>query len=414
MCTENASVVAKPKVKDLFAVVRAQGLLPGGLSFEQARAARDIERCRTAALGGHIQRCGACGNEEPRYNSCRNRHCPECQSLRQARWLMAREERMLKVGCFHVVFTVPKQLRGVTYLNQRELYGLLFKAASQTLLELSASQRWLGGQPGVTAVLHTWRRDLGYHPHLHCLVTAGGLSPDGERWVDSDPNFLAPVRVMGRLFRGKFMEGLKSLHHRGALKLPEGLTHPTAYQHWLDTLYGKRWQVYAKRPFSGPGQVMSYLGRYTHRVAISSSRLRTFDGEMITFATRGDERAKLPVETFVGRFLRHVLPKGFTKIRHYGLWAPGNVNGRLEVAREKVEEGLGRSEQADGEAEVEERAEGDGGAVQDWKALLKAVTDVDVRRCRKCGAEAVLEWPLPPRNGEDGARGPPNGRGSLG
>ena len=400
-------VAARLEVAELFRGVRARGLLPPGMSPEQRSAARAIERCRTAALGGHLMRCLACGLERPRYNSCRNRHCPRCQGLAQARWLEARMARMLPVPCFHVVFTLPEQLRSLARLNPRLLYALLFRSASRTLLKVAADARWVGGLPGITCVLHTWRRDLGYHPHLHCLITAGGLDPDGQRWHDADPNLLAPVRVLGRVFRGMFMEGLLQLKARRELVLPPEVQEPRAFQDLVDGLYGKRWQVFAKRPFGGARQVFEYLGRYTHRVAISSARLRAFDGATVTFATRGDLLVQLPVEVFVARFLQHVLPRGFTKIRHTGLWAPSNLSTRLATARAllagRVEHEVEAAGVGGAEAEPEATNEGDG-----WASLLLTLTGLDAERCPGCGQRALIEVPIPAPTPKPAARAPPN------
>lgn len=234
---------------------------------------------------------------------------------------------------FHVVLTLPQSLRDVTSLNPRAVYGLLFQAGVGSLLRLGHDPEWLGGQMGITAVLHTWTRELKLHPHLHCLVTGGGLSHDGNRWLSFPDNFLFPVKVLGKLFRGKFLDGLKTLLKTGELRLPEVLNHPTLYEDWLNTLYKTDWVTYVKRPFDGPARVLQYLGQYTHRVGLSNRRLQHFDGQNVTFVTRGEQTATLPVETFVRRFLTHVLPSGFTRLRHYGLYAPAHVKGRLERSR---------------------------------------------------------------------------------
>src|SRR3954451_18241136 len=261
-----APVRTRPAV-ELADVVRAYGLAfvqSRALRPEQRKALRDIERCRTAALGGHLDVCTACAYERPAYNSCRNRHCPKCQSLAQARWIDKRIERLLPVHYFQVVFTLPSELRAVARRSREEVFDMLFASASQTLLALGYDPKRLGGELGVTMVLHTWTRELQFHPHVHAIVTGGGLSDDDARWVRARKDFLFPVRVMGALFRGKMLAALERAHARGHLDLG-GVD--------VRALRGKSWIVYAKRPFGGPEQVIRYLGRYTHRVGISNQRL---------------------------------------------------------------------------------------------------------------------------------------------
>ncbi len=257
----------------------------------------------------------------------RNRHCPRCQWGAQQRWIAGRLERVLDTHYFHVVFTLPSELRALAMSSPREIYGLLFRAASRTLLELGRDPKWLGAELGLTMVLHTWTRDLRLHPHVHCLVTGGGLSDDGQ-WIAARQTFFAPVQVIGALFRGKFLAGLKSLRRRGLLRL-EGpasdFAEPDVWAEVLTRLYASNWVVYAKRPMAGAEQVVTYLGRYTHRVAISNSRLLDVTDERVVFRTRGDKTASLSVADFVSRFLLHVLPRRFVKIRHYGLFAAASV-----------------------------------------------------------------------------------------
>jgi len=302
------------------------------LSAEQRKVMRAIEACRTAVLGGHLDVCDQCGHEEPSYNSCRNRHCPKCQSLAQRDWIEGRKARILPVHYFHVVFTIPAKLRAIAFWNPRLVYDLLFRSASATLLELARDPRRLGAQPGITAVLHTWTRSLLLHPHLHCIVTGGGLTADGSHWVHAKRKHLLPVNVMSELFRGKFLAGLVRAQREGRLRL-EGRFSAGTFERLTDALYEQDWVVYAKRAFLGPEHVFEYLGRYTHRVGISNQRLVAMDDDGVTWITRGSATETVPPEKFIQRFLLHVLPKGFVKLRHYGLLASGNATTRLETAR---------------------------------------------------------------------------------
>lgn len=262
---------------------------------------RSIERCRTAALGGHVDVCSSCGTATPSYNSCRNRHCPKCQGLAQAKWLEGRKQRILPTHYFHVVFTLPSELRPLTRLNPRLVYGLLFEAASQTLLELGRDPERLGATLGITAVLHTWSRTLAYHPHVHCVVTGGGLSLDHARWVATSRKFLFPLPVMAQLFRGKMLCALRRAHRRRELRLPDDLVETSGFDVLVDTMFATDWVVYAKPPFGGPDNVYAYLGRYTHRVGLSNHRLRAIDGEHVTFVGRNDKLVRLTHDRFIHR-----------------------------------------------------------------------------------------------------------------
>jgi hypothetical protein len=326
-------------------VLRARGAAYAAghrLSYEQARVLQRLAACRTAALGGHIDACSNCDYQRISYNSCRDRHCPKCQATKRAAWLEARLERLLPVPYFHVVFTVPDLFHPLMLYNQRRLYDLLFQTASATLLTLAADPKRLGAQPGITALLHTWGQNLLFHPHLHCVVTGGGLSLDGQRWIAGKRNYFLPVRVLGKLFRGKFLAGLKDAYRAGLLRL-EGsvavLAAPGAFQRLLDAGYARDWVVYAKPPFGGARQVFRYLGRYSHRVAISNHRLREVTDTHVRFDWKdyaGGNRVRqmrLDVDEFIRRFLLHVLPKGFVRIRHYGLLASINVAGKLQRCR---------------------------------------------------------------------------------
>lgn len=321
-------------------IVRAHGLdfqRTHVLTPDQRRALLAIAACRTAALGGHLDVCPACGYRRPSYNSCRNRHCPTCQARASAAWVEARMQRVLPTPYFHLVFTLPEQLRHLVHRNRRRLFDLLFQAATQTLMTLAADPQRLGGAIGITAVLHTWTRDLSFHPHLHCVVTGGGLTTDGARWVSSrHSRFLFPVQVMSALFRGKFMAALVRLYDRGQLDLGgalHGFRDPEVFQLLKDSLYRKQWVVYAKQPFGGPQQVFAYLGLYTHRVGISNRRILAIDTDTVRFRTRSQKTVTLPHGEFLRRLVLHVLPKGFVKIRHYGLLAPRHAETKLETAR---------------------------------------------------------------------------------
>jgi len=358
-------------------IVRAHGQAfarAHALSAEKTAVLDAIARCRTAALGGHVDVCDACGHADISYNSCRNRHCPKCQSLAQARWLERRMQRVLPTHAFHVVFTLPSQLRPLALANRTLLFDLLFACAAETLLELGRDPRWLGAELGITSVLHTWTRELLFHPHVHCIVTGGGLSSDGQRWIGTRKDFLFPVRVLGALFRGKFLARLRLAHARGDLYLPA----PAHFERLCNQLQRKRWIVYAKPPFGGPQHVFRYLGRYTHRVGLSNRRLVSLDARGVTFRTRGSNTVTLEPDEFLRRFLLHVLPKRFVKIRHHGLMAASNVSTRLEMARHL----LGQPSAAPMHA------------LQDFRELLLALTGVDLKCCPRCLVGSITRHPL--------------------
>jgi hypothetical protein len=305
--------------------------------FQQLKAFRAIQRCRTAALGGHRDACLRCGYRAISYNSCRNRHCPKCQAQARERWLAARERELLDTHYFHVVFTVPHELNVLALENPRLFYDLLFTASAQTLLEIASDPKHLGAEIGVIGILHTWGQNLLLHPHIHCVVPGGGFSPDHGRWIRPRYPFFLPVRVLSRVFRGKFLAGLKRLHRRK--KLPcagpaAALANPQQFAKLLRRLHRHDWVVYAKPAFGGPMQVLRYLGRYTHRVAISNHRLLAFEQERVTFRwkdyTRDGEQGRMTLAAteFLRRFFLHVLPKGFVRIRHFGFLA-----NRFRVAR---------------------------------------------------------------------------------
>jgi hypothetical protein len=317
----------------------------GHISLGALKVMSAIERCRTAALGGHVERCEDCAHELVAYNSCRNRHCPKCQGSAARDWLAARQDELLDVPYYHVVFTVPAPIADIAWHNKAAIYDILFKAASETLLTIAADPRHLGARIGMTAVLHSWGSALTHHPHVHCIVPGGGISLDGTRWVACRPGFFLPVRVLSRLFRRLFLERLSAAHQAGRLTFFNDLAplaDREAFDACLAPLRKAEWVVYAKRPFGGPEVVLAYLSRYTHRIAISNSRLIAFDGANVTFRwkdyrTKGRERYKtmtLTAHEFIRRFLIHVLPGGFHRIRHYGLFANGNRVRNIQRARE--------------------------------------------------------------------------------
>jgi hypothetical protein len=314
------------------------------LSLAQRRVMTAIEVCRTAALGGHVERCEDCAHTRIAYNSCRNRHCPKCQWPAAQAWMAAREAELLPVPYFHVVFTLPAALGAIAYQNKAKLYGLLFTAAAETLTTIAGDPKHLGADIGVTAVLHTWGQNLQHHPHVHCIVPGGGLSLDGERWIACQNGFFLPVRVLSRLFRRLFLQGLEAMHAADELQFFADLSklkHANAWRAYLPPLRKSEWVVYAKKPFAGPLQVLAYLARYTHRVAISNSRLLDLDATHVSFRWKdyrenGRQRSKvmrLDVGEFMRRFLLHVLPTGFHRIRHYGLFANGHRADKLELCR---------------------------------------------------------------------------------
>ena len=315
------------------------------LSLGQLKVMSAIEQCRSAALGGHVLRCDACEEVAIAYNSCRNRHCPKCQANAARRWLEARQADLLPLDYYHVVFTLPAPISAIAYYNKALIYDLLFEVAAQTLRTIAADPKHLGAQIGVTLVLHTWGSALTHHPHVHGIVPGGGLSPDGERWVSCKPGFFLPVRVLSRLFRRRFLEQLDEAHRSGRLQFfgeYAALADARAFTDWLAPLRAREWVVYAKRPFAGPAAVLAYLSRYTHRVAISNQRLLVLDQRGVTFRWKdyramGKTRHKtmtLGADEFMRRFLLHVLPGGFHRIRHYGLLANAQRREQLAKARQ--------------------------------------------------------------------------------
>jgi len=317
----------------------------GHVSLAQLKVMSAIESCRTAALGGHVAACEKCGHSHIAYNSCRNRHCPKCQGAAAKNWLAARQAELLPVEYYHVVFTLPAPIADIAYQNKAAVYAILFKAAAETLITIAADPKHLGARIGMTAVLHTWGSALTHHPHVHCVVPGGGISLDGERWISCRPGFFLAVRVLSRLFRRLVLEQIAAAHEAGRLHFfgeHRHLANDRNFAGHLRPLRKIEWVVYAKRPFAGPDAVLAYLSRYTHRVAISNSRLLTLDGKKVTFKwkdyrTQGRERYKtmaLPIPEFIRRFLIHVLPTGFHRIRHYGLFANGGRVRNIARARQ--------------------------------------------------------------------------------
>jgi hypothetical protein len=317
----------------------------GHVSLGQLKVMSAIERCRTAALGGHVARCEECAHTQIAYNSCRNRHCPKCQGAAAKDWLAEREAELLPVPYFHVVFTLPAAIADITYQNKAVTYDLLFKASAETTITIAADDKHLGARIGITSVLHTWDSAMTHHPHTHMIVPGGGLSPDGERWISCRPNFFLPVLVLSRLFRRLFLEKLAAAHDAGLLRFFGELIYladADAFAAYLSPLRKTKWFVYSKRPFAGPEAVLAYLCRYTHRVAISNRRLISANDKGVTFKWKdyrveGHDRYKtmtLATSEFIRRFLTHVLPKGLHRIRHYGLFANGSRAENVGRARE--------------------------------------------------------------------------------
>jgi hypothetical protein len=344
------------------------------------RAMRAVETCRTAELGGHVDECDHCGRLRISYNSCRNRHCPKCQCLDKERWLEARKEDLLPTAYFHPVFTVPEGVKPLALRNQGVVYSILFRAASESIKELTEDPKHLGAEVGFMAVLHTWSQALMDHPHLHCIVTGGGLSPDGLRWIPCKGKFFLPVKVLSRLFRGKFLAYFKEAYEKGKLVFPGKVAHlkeKSAFNGLLKELYGQQWVVYCKPPFQSAEMVMDYLGRYTHRVAISNDRLVKLEGGKVTFRYRDrkdNDRIKpmtLDASEFIRRFLLHILPDGFVKIRHYGILSNRSRNTKLGLCKRLLR----------GDCPHERREK----KSESWQDLLTRITGHDPRICPYCG-----------------------------
>ena len=318
----------------------------GHLSLGQLKVMGAVRNCRTAALGGHVERCGDCGHSKIAYNSCRNRHCPKCQAGAAHEWLGARQADLLPVEYFHVVFTLPAPIATVAYQNKAVVYAMLFETAAETLRIIAADKKHLGAAIGMTMVLHTWGQTLAHHPHVHCIVPGGGLSPHGASWISCKPGYFLPERVLSRLFRRLFSTKLIAAHQAGKLRFSgdlERLAEPNAFASLLAPLRRVEWVVYAKRPFAGPEKVLAYLSRYTHRVAISNRRLVAFDNGRVSFTWKdyahgaAPKRMTLDADEFIRRFLLHVLPDGFQRIRHYGFLANGHRRAKVALIRQLLD-----------------------------------------------------------------------------
>ena len=352
---------------------------------EQAAVLRAITSCRTVALGGHLDVCLDCGHERPSYNSCRNRHCPKCQALAQAKWIAEREARILPTLHFHVVFTIPSELRPLARFRREEVFDLLFKAAARTLLDLGRER--LSAELGATMVVHTWTRDLRFHPHVHAIVTGGGLSLDGTRWIRTRQDYFMPVKQLGAVFRENFIQGLCALWRKGVF---DGFEVPGGLARLFGDVAKKSWIVYAKRPFGEARNVLRYLGRYTHRVGISNQRMVSMsDDGLVTFRTKEGKTVTLPGEDFLARFVDHVLPRQYVKIRHIGIMAASNVSTKLARARELLT------------GPPPARALAPAQTVMTWVEALLALAGLDVLRCPVCGG-GIVQRPLPA-----GSRPPP-------
>ena len=380
-----------PEVADIFRCYGPEYRKDHEMPFRHLRAMRAIEICRTARLGGHVEQCGHCGHLRISYNSCRNRHCPKCQCLDKERWLEARKKDLLATEYFHIVFTIPETLRSLALRNQKVLYNILFKAASESIKELAKDPNYLGAEVGFIAILHTWSQTLTDHPHLHCIITGGGLSADGKKWIPCKNSFFIPVKVLSELFRGKFLGYLKEAKENKKLIFPGQISHlkeDRSFKAMLNTLYDQHWVVYCKPPFSNAETVLEYLGRYTHRVAISNDRLIKIEGKQVTFQYRDrkeNDRVKLmtlDASEFIRRFLLHILPDGFVKIRHYGILSNRNHKTKLHLCKQLL--GVEHLQEYDQEKES-------------WQDLLARITGSDPGICPRCGkGKMVLKELLPP------------------
>jgi hypothetical protein len=367
------------------------------LNKEQLKAMTDIQRCRTAALGGHVDVCdNGCGFMRISYNSCRNRNCPKCQSLQSARWLEKQCERILPTRYFHVIVTFPHQLNPLILHNKEVLYNILFRSAAQSLLELARGWKRLQAHIGFTAVLHTWNQDMRFHPHLHMVVTAGGLDQSQTRWIESRNKFLVPVKALSVKIRGKFLDYLKRAYRQGKIVLQgsiQDLADPETFDSFVKELYRKTWNLHAKQPFAAPEHVFAYLSRYTHKIAISNHRLvRMIDGS-VTFLARDNRKTgkkrsvTVTGEEFIRRFFLHVLPARFTKIRHYGLMASSNARTKLEIARKLLQHARPQALESKPTSDSPQPA-------RTWQEIFFQVTGVDLTVCPQCGKGHLIRQPL--------------------
>ena len=365
------------------------------MSVAQRRVMTAIEVCRTAVLGGHLEHCDQCGYERNAFNSCRDRHCPKCQCLARAQWIEHRQSELLQVPYFHVVFTVPEEIAAIAYQNKEVVYGILFQATADTLKTIAADPQHLGAEIGFFAVLHTWGQNLHHHPHLHCVVPGGGLSPDGQRWVSSRPDFFLPVQVLSRLFRRLFLESLQKAFDAGKLQFfaaLESLRQRDTFAPLLARLKACEWVVYAKRPFAGPQQVLDYVGRYTHRVAISNHRLLDVENHQVRFQWKdyrhGDQvkTMTLSADEFIRRFLLHVLPDGFQRIRYYGFLGNRYRREKLEQCRRLL-----------GTPPLAEQANALPVA-KDYRDRYEELTGQSLQQCPQCRQGRMLVVEILPRS----------------
>lgn len=362
------------------------------MSATQSRVMTALEVCRTAALGGHLERCDQCGYERNAFNSCRDRHCPKCQCLARAQWIEERKSELLDVPYFHVVFTVPEEIAAIAYQNKEAVYRILFQTTAETLKTIAADPEHLGAEIGFFAVLHSWGQNLQFHPHLHCVVPGGGLSADGQRWISCGPKFFLPVRVLSHLFRRLFLQSLLRLFNSGKLQFfntLEPLRDRHTFLQFLNRMKNCEWVVYAKRPFAGPQQVLDYVGRYTHRVAISNNRLLDIENDQVSFEWK-DYRAGGQVKTmtlsadeFIRRFLLHVLPDGFQRIRYYGLLGNRYRKQKLEQSRRLL--GMPPAAEATPVAE------------KDYRDRYEELTGISLRLCPECKLGRMLMVAVLPR-----------------
>lgn len=368
-----------PEIQDIFLKYNSEYHNNHKLTLVQYKAMSAIENCRTSKLGGHVDVCTNCGTTKVSYNSCRNRHCPKCQSLAKERWIENQKSNLLNLEYFHVVFTIPNTLNMIAYQNQKKLYTLLFKTVAETLNELASDKKYLGAKLGFTSVLHTWGQNLMHHPHIHCIVPGGGLSSVGK-WINSRKKFFIPVKVLSRKFRGKFLYYLKQLYYQDKLEFhgsQEYLYADNEFEKLLSSLYSKEWVVYCKPPFKNAAYVVEYLGRYSHRVAISNNRIISIENDNITFKWRDykdKNKCKLmtiPATEFIRRFLLHVLPSRFIKIRHYGLLGNRNKNTKLKICKKLTNTPI----------LVKEK-------LSTLQFILK-ITGTDISKCPRCGSEKL-------------------------
>jgi hypothetical protein len=370
------------------------------MSTQQRRVMTAIETCRTAALGGHLEKCDQCGHERNCYNSCGDRHCPKCQSLARAQWIEDRQSELLEVPYFHVVFTVPEEIAAIAYQNKQVVYGILFRTTAETLRTIAADPKHLGAEIGFFAVLHTWGQNLLHHPHLHCVVPGGGLSPDGQRWVSCKPGFFLPVRVLSRLFRRLFLESLQKAFDAGKLHFfthLEPLRESQAFTQLLTRAKTSEWVVYAKRPFAGPQQVLDYVGRYTHRVAICNHRLLNIDNDQVSFQWKdyrngGDAKTmSLSADEFIRRFLLHVLPNGFQRIRYYGFLGNRYRQQKLDQCRRLL--GMPMPDQHTTE-----------GIDEDYRKRYEDLTGCSLKQCPQCRQGQMVWVGILPKSSADSPR----------